>query len=328
MKYSVIIPVYNAEKTLSACLSSILGQNYLDAEIILVNDGSSDRSSEICGEFAEKYQKIKYISQTNGGVSAARNTGLEHAVGEYILFVDSDDTVTDQYFEQLDILLEENDYDFIQFSYIVDNNRHRRRKVLKNKIAYNQDDTSKLLSEAIFKKTLNSPWNKLYKREFLERYSIRFNNFLSIGEDKVFNFEYLPYIKLCRMSSQILYTVNTASSDSLSRKKRTDLQEQSELSAKLLYEAINNSDLPESCKIQYRIALDFLKIRSVYAEAKLLRKNKVAYRTRMKVLSDLCDRINACQYKIPHSFFCYMINTTVKWKLLPLIDVVAWKLLR
>lgn len=91
MKISVIIPVYNVEKYLAQCLESIAGQSYENLEIIIVNDGSTDRSEEICGKFEAMDSRIKLINQSNSGVSVARNTGIENATGDYITFVDSDD---------------------------------------------------------------------------------------------------------------------------------------------------------------------------------------------------------------------------------------------
>lgn len=92
-KISIIVPVYNVEAYLSECLHSVVNQTFRDMEIILVDDGSTDRSLEIMREFAEKDSRIKIITQPNSGVSEARNTGIRAASGEYILFVDSDDTI-------------------------------------------------------------------------------------------------------------------------------------------------------------------------------------------------------------------------------------------
>ena len=92
---SVIVPVYNAEKFIDRCIKSILNQNYNDFEIILVDDGSPDKCLKICDEWAEKDERIKVIHKINGGVSSARNAGLKVAKGEFVTFVDSDDTLYD-----------------------------------------------------------------------------------------------------------------------------------------------------------------------------------------------------------------------------------------
>ena len=92
---SVVIPVYNAQKTLSRCIESLLRQTYSCFEIVLVNDGSKDDSLNVCKEYAEKYSCISVVDVKNGGVSRARNLGMIHSKGEYVVFVDSDDYVYD-----------------------------------------------------------------------------------------------------------------------------------------------------------------------------------------------------------------------------------------
>lgn len=98
---SVIVPVYKTEKFLSDCIKSILNQTYHDLEVILVNDGSPDSSGQICEEYAKKDSRIKVIHQENAGVASARNTGLNLAAGEYITFVDSDDYICPQMYEEM-----------------------------------------------------------------------------------------------------------------------------------------------------------------------------------------------------------------------------------
>lgn len=110
-RVSVIVPVYNVEKYLNECIDSILAQTFTDFELILVNDGSSDRSGEICDEYAIKDKRIKVIHQQNGGVSVARNTGLDEAKGTYISFVDSDDVVLPNYLYVLLKALKDTDSD-------------------------------------------------------------------------------------------------------------------------------------------------------------------------------------------------------------------------
>ena len=93
MLLSIIVPIYNTEKYLEDCLQSILNQTFSDYELILVNDGSTDSSPEICEQYAERDGRIRVIHKENGGVSSARNCGIEIAQGNYIWFVDSDDTI-------------------------------------------------------------------------------------------------------------------------------------------------------------------------------------------------------------------------------------------
>lgn len=93
MTFSIIIPVYNVEKYLNECVDSVLNQKNVDYEIILVDDGSTDNSGQICDEYLKKHSNVSVIHKVNGGLSDARNAGLESAEGDYILFVDSDDKI-------------------------------------------------------------------------------------------------------------------------------------------------------------------------------------------------------------------------------------------
>ena len=102
LKYSVIVPVYNTEKYLDRCISSIVSQSFEDYELILVDDGSQDGCPGICDNWAQKNEHITVIHQENGGLPVARNSGLDVAIGDYVLFVDSDDYVTEDYFEKFE----------------------------------------------------------------------------------------------------------------------------------------------------------------------------------------------------------------------------------
>ena len=114
MFLSVIIPVYNVEKYLHQCIDSVLRQTYNDYEVILVDDGTPDNSGKICDEYAKKDIRITVIHKTNGGISSARNAGLDIATGDYIMFVDSDDYLCDDNcFQKLFNKINENKYDFV-----------------------------------------------------------------------------------------------------------------------------------------------------------------------------------------------------------------------
>lgn len=115
---SVIVPVYNVEKYLNRCINSILAQTYQDYELILIDDGSTDYSGEICDFFQAKDDRIKVIHQPNNGLSFARNVGIEYSCGEYITFIDSDDYVAESYLEILLKLLEGNDSDISCCEYL------------------------------------------------------------------------------------------------------------------------------------------------------------------------------------------------------------------
>ena len=110
---SIIVPVYNVEKYLSQCIESIINQNYKNIEIILVNDGSTDKSGDICDSYSLKDNRIKVIHKKNEGVSIARNTGLKVATGEYIAFVDGDDFVHEYIYTKLINIINNSKYDLV-----------------------------------------------------------------------------------------------------------------------------------------------------------------------------------------------------------------------
>lgn len=121
LKISVIVPVYNVEKYLNRCVDSIINQNYSNLEIILVDDGSTDNSPYICDDYENKDERIKVIHKKNGGLSSARNKGLEIASGDYISFVDSDDWIAEDIYEYCINLLEEKLYDIVDFKCVFSN---------------------------------------------------------------------------------------------------------------------------------------------------------------------------------------------------------------
>ena len=128
MKVSVIVPVYNTEKYLEKCLDSIVNQTYQDIEIIIVNDGSTDNSKEIINKYVDKYSNIKVYNKQNGGLSSARNLGIEKANGKYLMFVDSDDYIEKTMIKKMYEKSQENKSDIVvcEFSYVYDDGRKIR----------------------------------------------------------------------------------------------------------------------------------------------------------------------------------------------------------
>ncbi len=167
-KVSIIIPIYNVEKYLHKCIESVESQTLENIEVILVNDGSTDNSEIIIEKFKEKYNNIKYIKKENGGLSDARNVGIRNATGDYILFVDSDDYISDTLLNDLSVYMEQ-EYDLIKFKMIkVDENYKEIGKVegpiFENK---NGEEAFNLLygNDVM----LQPAWLYLYKKSFWDR---------------------------------------------------------------------------------------------------------------------------------------------------------------
>lgn len=176
-KISVIIPVYNSEKYLKRCFDSILNNNYSNIEIIVINDGSSDNSQKIIDEYVKKYPKI-FISiiQKNQGIGATRNNGLKKATGKYIMFIDNDDYIDNDYFIKHINKVLKNDYDVVISGY---------KRTTGNKIIFKV----KLNEKYPWSRHVSiAPWGKLYKKSFLEKNNIKFL-ITPIGEDVYFNLQ-------------------------------------------------------------------------------------------------------------------------------------------
>ena len=172
MLISVIIPVYNVEKYLKTCIDSVLTQDFKDYEIILVNDGSTDNSPIICDEYAEKYDCVSVIHQKNKGLGGARNTGIDAARGEYLLFLDSDDFILPEAFSYLTNIMAGNNPDIVCFG---------RKNVLENgetdSFCYVWDSGEKVLSaKDYFMNYINNPFatNKLFKTNLFKDNGIYF----------------------------------------------------------------------------------------------------------------------------------------------------------
>lgn len=202
-KVSIIVPIYNSEAHLSRCIDSILAQTYSNFELILVNDGSIDNSGNICDEYAQNNSRIIVKHKENGGVSSARNYGLEIANGEYITFVDSDDTISTNYLSS--------------FSFGADF-EIAGLETIGNKEEISIPNTAQLLStnkeitdwfiynyNSLYVTTICS---KLFRRDIIQANSLQFDTLLKRGEDTIFVYNYLSYCKKIKLTPSVIYQYN------------------------------------------------------------------------------------------------------------------------
>lgn len=205
-KVSIIIPIYNAEKNLKRCIDSVLKQEYKNFELILVDDGSSDSSGVICDAYAKKEHRIQVIHKENTGVSDSRNTAISAAGGEYIQFLDSDDWITSEATGLMVHMAEEHHCDMVISDFY---------RVVGERVSHKGDIPEEgVLSKVEFAAyMMEKPadfyygvlWNKLYKRELIEKYELRMNKDISWCEDFMFNLEYIRHIEQVYVSRVPFY---------------------------------------------------------------------------------------------------------------------------
>lgn len=194
---SVIIPVYNAETTLNKCVDSVLGQQFPDFEVILVDDGSKDGSFQICEEYARKDSRVIVIHKENGGVSSARNRGLEIAKGKWVTFVDSDDYINDTYL----VLPEDKDVIFASYRNVV----YGKESEGLSSACFTGCRLSDVVAEYGSNSILRTPWAKFYRRDLIG--NIRFPEDMKVGEDTCFVWQYLSRCKTYGVLPQSTYYV-------------------------------------------------------------------------------------------------------------------------
>lgn len=201
MKFSVIIPVYNAEKTIGSCLDSIVNQRYSDYEIIIVDDGSTDSSRDVCNYYAKKYSQIKFYSQNNSGPSVARNKGIDDARGEYLLFVDSDDKVENNYFFEVSKVVDDKQPDIIFFGY--NEFDSQGSKVFSKVLKYNSTNYYDVVFQLSENELFGYTWSKCVKRKAVN--DVRFDPDIVIMEDEIFTCEIMKNVSTIEIIDKPLY---------------------------------------------------------------------------------------------------------------------------
>lgn len=200
---SIIIPVYNVEKYIRRCLDSISNQDFTEWECILIDDGSNDNSGKTCDEYSKLDNRFKVIHQTNKGVSAARNAGLDSAKGEWITFVDSDDWVEDCYLSEL--FSNVNGADFVICNNIID--EYKKKTVIKH---FNVPQLKEELLGAFptHNHFLGTPWNKLFRTSIIKNNNLLFPTNIKYNEDLLFTFQYCYYSSSFKSVNSNLYHYN------------------------------------------------------------------------------------------------------------------------
>lgn len=216
---NIVIPVYNKEKTIRKCVDSILDQTYTNYRVIIVDDGSTDKSAEICEQYCDK--RIKVIRQENLGVSGARNTALNCLEGDKLVFVDADDFVSPSYLQNL---LDYAQYDLVVQGYnICLEDGFVRGVMLPESRKVKLNEFSKIIFDMKYYRFLTMPWNKLFDINLIKKNRISFRN-INLGEDVCFVFDYIQNAKTIIFTKDANYNY-VQTSGSLTRRDIPDIWE-------------------------------------------------------------------------------------------------------
>ena len=274
---SIIVPIYNSEKTLKRCIDSLLDQSYSDLELILIDDGSEDDSFGICRQYAEADARIHVLHQDNAGVASARNAGIELAAGEYLLFCDSDDYASPDWCEKLlqggvrakeDAWVVSNAYK-VSFS--------GECKAIDDLQHHPKSDT---YCDIYLKYLSPYLWNKIYNAEIIRQNNIRFRPDVELGEDAVFNTEYYRFCSSVTYIPEPLYYY-CDNADSAMQKYRPD---KFELDARLFrarLPLIQEDELPDFCNRYLYFFVTLLDVVFDERNTSMTKRQKVRYNKKM-----------------------------------------------
>lgn len=261
-KVSIIIPVYNAEKQLERCIESVLKQDYTDFELLLINDGSSDKSGDICERYATSDARIRVVHKENTGVSDSRNLGISMAKGEFLQFLDSDDWITPEATGLLVRGAEKFNCEMViaEF-YRVVGERLARKGDIQEDIVMDREEFAVHM--------MNNPadfyygvlWNKIYRRDIIVDNALRMDKEISWCEDFIFNMQYIRYVKkVYALQVPIYYYVRTKGSlvsQGMSISKTIQMKRTVFKCYKEFYKEVFNEEDYEKCKLRvYRFLID------------------------------------------------------------------------
>lgn len=308
---SIIVPIYNAQNYLSQCIESIQSQAYSNIEVILVDDGSTDDSLAVCNKYALEDSRITVIHKNNGGVSSARNTGLDSCHGKWVGFVDSDDLPKSLMYDTMITLVENHKGDMVMGGY--------EKKSLDDSVTIslpyngcieNQDIKKIIYSMSFWNGYLNhqqlpslygSVWPNLYNVDIIRSNKLRFPDNIKIGEDLLFNLSYLSHVSKIVMINKPLYEYNVCF-ESATRKRNPFLWRE----YSRLLENVNSilmSMYEGEAELLYNVHKQYLNyaINVIEEQYSLIANQKERYKEIEKLCKD--ENVNtAAQYIMTHSY--------------------------
>lgn len=298
--FSIIVPVYNAEKYLDNCISSILKQSFLNYELILIDDGSTDSSPLICDKFANEDERVRVIHQTNCGVSIARKNGIENSKGFYIVSVDADDDVEPNYLEEADKLIKENNLpDVICFNHFVNDD------LFENKNFIDQYLDEKKIEEIIYPYLIHNKryeyflpafWSKIIKREILVKFLA--DKRISVSDDVAVVVPMLASVKTMYLSSLAFYHYRINKNSITYSKKARNCSDFIEMYA--LFEKNMNLEKYDfrlqSKRLVAHLAFNVC-VSQFYGQSKKVAKEKIKEIIEIPLIKDAIKKIDAVGIK-------------------------------
>jgi len=320
---SVIIPIYNVEKYLRECINSVVSQTYRNIEIILVDDGSTDHSPQICDEYQLKDTRIKVIHQKNQGVSVARNIGLNYSRGKYIFWIDSDDYISKECIESLYELLRKENVDMSICNYIQGSDRNY---IFKHENSYIETFDSKKGLEYIYKNhhysfIMAASWAKLIKKELYEE--------LKYPVDKIFEDIYMSHhlINKCKKIAyvnQVMYYYYQWPESILGKKFYKEKLDYLDAFEERIYffDNLGYQELKEKARIQYLHALiwEYSRAKDILHDHKMIRNIVTKYKQYYQ--------IGTFNEKVKHETKWYMFKFYLSPYCTNFIDKVKCKMSR
>lgn len=308
-KVSVILPVYNASRSLEKCLNSILSQTYESWELLAIDDGSNDDSLSILKNVKQRDNRIRVISQENKGVSAARNKGLSLAVGQYVTFIDSDDEYTAEYLSTLVDAIEASQADTVICGFLCP--EAGRCVSVKPALYCSKEDFLSEFEMLFQMRYISSPWNCIYKRRVL-RYKFLEN--MTIGEDLIFNLQNLNECGTIQVISDCLYVYHTDVKGSLTRTYTDGMMEACRIMKKQIEEFAGK----EWCDCHQSFLVNKAWDDYIGCLFRLSISDRLTYRDKAKIFYDwsqdeLAEYIKGNLSKIKHHRIMFLSKRYIWW---------------
>jgi len=219
---TIIIPIFNAEKTLEKCVFSIFDQTFKNYNVIFIDDGSTDKSSNIYLHFVENDKRFSVYFQENKGPSAARNLGLKMSLSPYVVFIDSDDYLNKNYLEYLYRGMVKNKSDLICSGYYEIDKNERQIAVNDYKMFSKVNITKEEFIRSLFKGTSGVLWTKMFKRKIIIENNITFDERVKMSEDLIFNLKYVMFCSKITILNNFLYYYNRFDANGISSNQNID----------------------------------------------------------------------------------------------------------